>query len=240
MKCCTQGFLDIASHPPCEQKSAFKRRCISVIARKLVKTGIVRSFAIVSRAPCSLTSGAPPGIDAQIVVCIQRSNAHRDICKHKMQNQVLRQTYNFWCTDKLQLMTYSHTTTSLSAVGRHVPLVLHFSRTSTRNNTIPQEDSTLSTLAAIHRFFVCGHFSSACFEERQPVKNKQCNALERTKTPKSIACERWVNVLVVLHPCPDESELYSRMCASRARCSFSWELTISFEDSCRAYHTRVR
>ena len=95
--------------------------------------------------------------------------AHRDICEHKMQNQVLRRTHNFCCTDKLQLMTYSHTTRSLSAVGRHVFLVLHFSQTSKRNDTILLEDSTLSTLAAIHPCFVCSHFSSACLQERPPL-----------------------------------------------------------------------
>ena len=132
-------FWDIASHPPCDQKSAFKRRCISVIARKLWKTGIVRSFAIVPRAPCSLTSGARPGIDTQIFVCIQRSNADRDICKHKMQNQALRRRYNFCCADKLQLMTYSLL------------------------------NATLNTLADFHRVFVCGHFSSTCLQERPPL-----------------------------------------------------------------------
>ena len=70
-------------------------------------------------------------------------------------------------------------------------------------------NATLNTLADFHRVFVCGHFSSACFEERQPVKNKQSNALERTKTPKSIACERWVKVLVwrvCFHRSPSVSE----------------------------------
>ena len=67
-------------------------------------------------------------------------------------------------------------------------------------------------------------FSSACFEERQPVKNKQCNALERTKTPKEHSLRAvgqcfWSFSIRVR----DESELYSRMCASRARCSFLWE-----------------